>query len=103
MRLACQLLARTTDIDRQNSTSRLETVKAEPSRAISIEKPPPRLQSATVKAETPSRAALPQKPGNQYPEVHTSTIDVNAVPTYGPSGKPITDVDIDAGTYFIIC
>lgn len=36
------------------------------------------------------------KDGSKYPEIRTSSIDVNATPTWDPAGKLITDVDIDA-------
>jgi len=36
------------------------------------------------------------KSGKSYPEVRTSTIEVNGNPTYAPIGKPITDIEIDA-------
>lgn len=42
--------------------------------------------------------AAPSKPGSAYPEVRTSNIDVNANPIYEPAGKPVTELDIDAGT-----
>jgi len=34
--------------------------------------------------------------GSKYPEVRTSSIDVDAMPTYEPAGKLITEVDLDA-------
>ena len=46
-----------------------------------------------------SSAAPTLKPGTSYPEVHTSSVDVNAIPEYTlPDGtkKLITDIEIDA-------
>ncbi|CAD0109270.1 unnamed protein product [Aureobasidium uvarum] len=41
--------------------------------------------------------AAPEPPdGSKYPEVRTSSIDVNATPSWDPAGKLITEVDIDA-------
>lgn len=36
------------------------------------------------------------QPGHAYPEIHTSTVDVDANPVYPPAGKPIAAVEIDA-------
>lgn len=36
------------------------------------------------------------KDGSTYPEVRTSSIDINATPSWDPAGKLITEVDIDA-------
>jgi hypothetical protein len=35
--------------------------------------------------------------GATYPAIKTSKIDVEAKPIYEPNGKPITDIDMDAG------
>jgi pre-mRNA 3'-end-processing factor FIP1 len=37
--------------------------------------------------------------GADLPAVATSKIDVNAKPIYEPAGKPITQVNIDEGTF----
>lgn len=37
------------------------------------------------------------KPGSSYPAVKASDIDVDAKPVYEPIGKPITEIDMDAG------
>lgn len=44
----------------------------------------------------PTAPSAPQQPGSSYPEVRTSTINVNADPVYPPVGKPISQTDIDA-------
>jgi pre-mRNA 3'-end-processing factor FIP1 len=36
------------------------------------------------------------KEGKDFPEVRTSQVDVNSIPTWPANGKPITEVDIDA-------
>lgn len=36
------------------------------------------------------------KEGKDFPEVRTSTIDVNAIPVWPGANKPITDLDLDA-------
>lgn len=51
-----------------------------------------------MKPGTPTKGTQ-QKPGHEYPEVHTSNIDMDADPTYKPVGKSITDLDFDAGEY----
>ncbi|KAK3076341.1 hypothetical protein LTS18_013278, partial [Coniosporium uncinatum] len=38
----------------------------------------------------------PLKSGLNYPEVRSSTVDLSAIPTHTSTGKPITEVDIDA-------
>ncbi|PSN62231.1 hypothetical protein BS50DRAFT_603722 [Corynespora cassiicola Philippines] len=66
------------------------------SKAIKIEAPPQ--QPATAPSQ-PAKTAVPallQQPGTAYPAVRTSTIDVNADPIYPGTGKPITQVDMDA-------
>ncbi|KAF1950802.1 hypothetical protein CC80DRAFT_519749 [Byssothecium circinans] len=65
------------------------------SKAIKIEAPP---QQTSTPSQA-SRGIVPQlqgQPGTAYPAVKSSTIDVNADPTYSPLGKPISQVDIDA-------
>lgn len=66
------------------------------SKAIKIEAPPQ--QPATAPSQ-PAKTAVPallQQPGTAYPAVRTSTIDVNADPIYPGTGKPITQIDMDA-------
>lgn len=53
-------------------------------------------QSTSAKSKDPPRPSAPQKPGTDYPEVRTSSVDVNADPTYDPAGKPVTQLDFDA-------
>ena len=39
----------------------------------------------------------PSQPGASYPAYKTSKLDVDAKPIYEPNGKPITEIDMDAG------
>ena len=39
----------------------------------------------------------PARSGASYPGIKTSKIDVDAKPRYEPNGKPITEIDMDAG------
>ena len=41
-----------------------------------------------------------QRVGTDFPEIRSSTIDVSADPIYEPVGKPISQVNIDAGWFF---
>jgi pre-mRNA 3'-end-processing factor FIP1 len=43
-----------------------------------------------------SRSQVTLQSGKSYPEVRTSTIDVNGNPVYPPVGKPITEIEADA-------
>jgi len=53
-----------------------------------------------IKRETASQGPSLEKPGHEYPEVHTSTIDIDGNPIYTPASKPVTDLDFDAGELF---
>ncbi|KAL8689546.1 MAG: hypothetical protein Q9218_004807 [Villophora microphyllina] len=53
---------------------------------------PPALKTETAGKATPTLT----KPGSSYPAVKTSSIDVDAKPIHGPTGKLITEVDMDA-------
>ncbi|KAL8656318.1 MAG: hypothetical protein Q9226_002704 [Calogaya cf. arnoldii] len=77
--------------------SRINAIKAPPGRTPSVSgdtKPPP---PSAIKLESGGKATPTlTKPGTSYPGVRTSSIDVNAKPIHGPTGKPITEVDMDA-------
>ncbi|KAL2354396.1 hypothetical protein BJ546DRAFT_1048339 [Cryomyces antarcticus] len=81
-----------------------KNVKPENNRGSSTDKISTRTQQPTpLKTErtstpTARRPSTTQalKDGNQYPEIHSSTVDVNGNPVYSPVGKRITEVDIDA-------
>lgn len=74
-------------------------LKQEPVRITSSDAVPtlrnqPQVQ---VKSETPTTTKkVAVRDGSKYPEFRTSTIDVDGVPVWEPSGKPITEVDLDA-------
>ncbi|MCJ1362563.1 pre-mRNA 3-end-processing factor fip1l1 [Acarospora aff. strigata] len=77
---------------------------AQPSRHIAIKNIPSRNASTdhgaktpvpAVKADTPTRTTQ-LKSGAEYPAVRTSTIDIDAKPIFLPTGKPITEIDMDA-------
>ncbi|KAL8816887.1 MAG: hypothetical protein Q9223_004172 [Gallowayella weberi] len=78
--------------------SRLNAVKLPPGKAVSVSADvrPPR--SPASKVETTGKATPTRiKSGASYPGFRTSSIDVEAKPIHGPTGKPITEVDMDAG------
>ncbi len=79
----------------------------QPSRQTTLKTAPPRPASTdhaaktpvpAPRADTPTTKAQPLKSGAEYPALRTSTIDVDAKPIYPPTGKPITEIDMDAGT-----
>ncbi|KAL8796570.1 MAG: hypothetical protein Q9182_007347 [Xanthomendoza sp. 2 TL-2023] len=77
--------------------SRLNAVKLPPGKAtpVSADVKPPR--SPAIKGETTGKATPTHiKAGATYPAFRTSSIDVEAKPIHGPTGKPITEVDMDA-------
>ena len=81
-------------IDRQ--PPRPNPIKVAPSRTPAPEQTFVRKGSPAVKAEA-ARRDTPTRLGSSYPAVKTSTIDVDATPVYNATGKPITEVDLDAG------
>lgn len=85
------------------------------SRPVTIKPPPPAPTDspiATTKSQPPSAIAVkvepttstpqPQKPGSSYPPYRSSNIDIDADPTYEPASKALMDLDIDAGTSYIL-
>ncbi|KAL9597666.1 MAG: hypothetical protein Q9219_004993 [cf. Caloplaca sp. 3 TL-2023] len=78
--------------------ARVNAIKVQPGRTPSVStdfgtKP----RSPTVKVEAGGKVTpIPTKPGASYPAFRTSSIDVDAKPIHGPTGKPITKVDMDA-------
>ncbi|THY76333.1 hypothetical protein D6C86_05507 [Aureobasidium pullulans] len=72
-----------------------------PARTDSVDNVPTQQAQQTPTLKTESSTAqnkklVSLKDGSQYPEVRTSSIDVNAIPSWDPAGKLITEVDIDA-------
>ena len=59
-------------------------------------------ESHAVKIEAPKADIALGRPGSSYPAIKNSTIDVDVKPTYKPTGKVITDMDMDAGISFIL-
>ena len=59
------------------------------------------IRPSAVKVET-STKATPARSGASYPAVKTSQLDVDAKPVYEPNGKPITEIDMDAGRVALI-
>ncbi|KAF2838943.1 hypothetical protein M501DRAFT_1004794 [Patellaria atrata CBS 101060] len=77
--------------------SRFPAVKPEPTRTTSGT--PLDRSTSQQPAAAPHSKAIPiiaPKPGSSYPEVRTSTVDVNANPIWEQTGKPVTQLDIDA-------
>ncbi|KAI4124736.1 MAG: hypothetical protein LQ338_004654 [Usnochroma carphineum] len=65
-----------------------------PSTSVDVSSKP---LSPAVKVETTGKATpTPARPGSSYPAVRVSSIDVDAKPIHGPTGKPITELDMDA-------
>lgn len=75
-----------------NTSFKSDTSRAAPADAAKGQQ----AQTTGTKAGAAASSA-PSKPGSAYPEVRTSNIDVNATPIYEPAGKPITELDVDAG------
>lgn len=81
---------------RRQSQPRLEAAKSTSARTASpsgVSKTQPILAS---KSEVSSKQTI-ARPGSSYPEVRTSTIDLDAKPVFEVNGKPITEIDMDAG------
>ena len=77
----------------------MSILKAPPTlRSPSAEPVPTKRASTAVKIE-PSEKETPTKPGSAYPPIKSSTLDVDAKPVYEPAGKPITEADMDSGTF----
>jgi pre-mRNA 3'-end-processing factor FIP1 len=72
-----------------------------PARTASVDTVPTQQNQQTPALKTESSTAqnkklVSLKDGSTYPEVRTSSIDINATPSWDPAGKLITEVDIDA-------
>ena len=53
----------------------------------------------SLKVEPLSKEPISLRPGASYPAVKISTVDVDAKPIHEASGRPITEVDMDAGWF----
>ena len=76
--------------------TRLNALKTQPSRIPSTDSSALRKDSSAIKNEASGRESQ-SRPGSSFPAVKTSSIDIDAKPIYEVTGKPITDIDMDAG------
>lgn len=75
-------------------------LKTEPIRISSSDAiPSQKTAQSTTRVVSETQGAtrkIAVKDGSKYPEVRTSSMDLDAIPTWEPAGKPITEVDLDA-------
>nr|POE72401.1 pre-mrna polyadenylation factor fip1 [Quercus suber] len=64
--------------------------------AVKQESTPARRAESIAPQVTKGTLTFDGKEGKDFPEVRTSTLDINAIPTWPTNGKLITDLDIDA-------
>lgn len=72
-------------------------VKTEKGRPVKQE---PRSGSTVPPQAVKGTIAVNGKEGKDFPEIRSSSIDVNGTPNWPAAGKPITGLDIDAGMLF---
>jgi pre-mRNA 3'-end-processing factor FIP1 len=94
------------NIESQSAPANTCTSQSRSFRGIKPEAPAPTAsldpsptQQSHIKTEASSankKRLVTLQDGSKYPEVRTSSIDVNATPMWDPAGKLITEVDIDA-------
>ena len=77
--------------------ARINALKTQPGRITSTDSSILRKESSAIKNEASGRESQ-SRPGSSFPAVKTSSIDIDAKPIYEATGKPITDIDMDAGT-----
>jgi pre-mRNA 3'-end-processing factor FIP1 len=55
-------------------------------------------QTSAIRSEASQKRPTPppQKPGSSYPAIRSSTLDLDAKPIHDASGKPVTELDMDA-------
>ncbi|KAJ5894794.1 Pre-mRNA polyadenylation factor fip1 [Penicillium taxi] len=58
--------------------------------------PRPDAPTAAPATTAAAKSTTSQKPGSEYPAIHTSTIDVDDNPVHPSTGKPIMATDMDA-------
>lgn len=73
------------------------TVRASSVRTPALDQTARPSSRSAVKLETPAKAAPPRS-GASYPAVKSSKVDLDAKPIYEPTGKRITEIDMDAGS-----
>lgn len=81
---------------------RINAVKTSPVRTATPDLIIKSLQSPASRHETSATKPSSLRPGASYPPTKTSKIDVDARPTYEPNGKPITEIDMDAGKSLMV-
>ena len=79
----------------------MNALKTAPVRPPSTDPAATQGRSPGIKTELPGKET-PTRSGASYPEVKTSSLDVDAKPIYEPNGKPITDIDMDAGMFTLV-
>lgn len=70
------------------------SIKDEPARPSSADSGHKSLATHSTKG---AQKGTPARSGASYPPPPTSDVDIDAKPIYEPSGKPITEVDLDSG------
>ena len=75
--------------------ARINALKTQPGRIPSTHSGV-RKDSLATKNEASGRESQ-SRPGSSFPAIKTSSIDIDAKPIYEATGKPITDIDMDAG------
>ena len=82
-------------------SQRINVVKTSPARAAT-----PDVFNKSLQSPAPGHEALAKPPssrsGATYPAIKISKIDVEARPIYEPNGKPITEIDMDAGRRLMV-
>ncbi|KAK3174263.1 hypothetical protein OEA41_001507 [Lepraria neglecta] len=73
---------------------RVNALKGPPARIPSTDLGAARKSSPGIKIEAPGKET-PSRPGASYPAVKVSNLDLDTKPIYEPTGKPITEIDMD--------
>ena len=76
--------------------ARINALKTQPGRMPSTDSGVVRKDSSAFKIEASGRESQ-SRPGSSFPAVKISSIDIDAKPIYEATGKPINDIDMDAG------
>lgn len=82
-------------------SQRVSAIKKSPGETSTSDPTVKPQKSPLVKIESTAKQS-PSRPSALYPAIKTSTIDVDARPIYEPNDKPITEIDLDAGTSSVI-
>ena len=73
------------------------SIKDEPARPSSADPGHKSFATHSTKSTKGAQKGTPARSGASYPAPQTSDVDIDAKPIYEPSGKPITEVDLDSG------